>query len=386
MDFLVSILDVSRQISQGMVGEDVMQAACQRLAEALDLHYVAVIRPDSGASADAALADHMARPASSSPDLPDGLFERFELDPTPFVAPPDGDSGPSQAGPESGPLIAFPLLLGGAVVGALLLVAAGKDRVFGAEETQALQLLAAQLALGLRNTELAQANQRHANQLEKSANFGRLVTSTFDQDKILRHVADVVPSLLPVDQVSVTFYAASQSQIRHLVLSLDAPVEERLLSVAGSGVEQVVQTQSPLSVDDLQISTYTDHRRLVDQGLRSLLAMPLAVGGRVLGTLNIASRRTGAYSPAELILLEQLGNQVAIALENARQFQRAQHRATYEEALSQITSQLQQQTDLRNILQQTLQDLGRVLGARQARVRLQIQGKPERDSVPQSRE
>jgi GAF domain-containing protein len=78
------------------------------------------------------------------------------------------------------------------------------------------------------------------------------------------------------------------------------------------------------------------------------------------------------YTPTDLTLFQQIGNQIAIALENAHQFQTTQQRAQYEESLSQITSHLQQQADLRVMLQQTMQDLGQILGARRARVRLQI--------------
>jgi GAF domain-containing protein len=87
----------------------------------------------------------------------------------------------------------------------------------------------------------------------------------------------------------------------------------------------------------------------------------------------VAHNRPRAYSLTDLTLLQQVGNQIAIALENARLFQSTRARAAYEESLSEITSRLQQQTDLRELLHQTMQDLGQTIGARRARVRLQIQ-------------
>ncbi len=52
--------------------------------------------------------------------------------------------------------------------------------------------------------------------------------------------------------------------------------------------------------------------------------------------------------------------------------QTAQQRAVYQQALGKITAHLQQQTELSLILQQTLHELSQVLGARRARVRLQV--------------
>ncbi len=57
-------------------------------------------------------------------------------------------------------------------------------------------------------------------------------------------------------------------------------------------------------------------------------------------------------------------------------------RAFYEEALEQITSRLQQQTDVKTMLQETMFDLGQVLGAHRARVRLQVIQDTDRPDEP----
>jgi formate hydrogenlyase transcriptional activator len=53
------------------------------------------------------------------------------------------------------------------------------------------------------------------------------------------------------------------------------------------------------------------------EGLESVCCVPLIRGDRVLGTLNVASRRDHAFTPDDLDLLNHVGNQVAIAIENA---------------------------------------------------------------------
>jgi GAF domain-containing protein len=125
-------------------------------------------------------------------------------------------------------------------------------------------------------------------------------------------------------------------------------------------------------VPDLQGSMYTDHRRMRKQGLKSVLIVPLTVSGRAFGAVIAGHQRVHMYTPTDLALFQQIGNQIAIALENAHQFQATRQRASYDESLSEITSHLQQQVDLRVTLQQIMQDLGQVLGARRARVRLQV--------------
>jgi GAF domain-containing protein len=57
---------------------------------------------------------------------------------------------------------------------------------------------------------------------------------------------------------------------------------------------------------------------------RSEIALPLIIGERVLGALDVQSTSAGAFGPPEIETLQGMASQVAIAFENARLFQEAQ--------------------------------------------------------------
>jgi GAF domain-containing protein len=57
---------------------------------------------------------------------------------------------------------------------------------------------------------------------------------------------------------------------------------------------------------------------------RSEVALPLMVGDRVLGALNVQSTRESDFGPQVIETMQNMAGQVAIALENARLFQEAQ--------------------------------------------------------------
>ena len=61
-------------------------------------------------------------------------------------------------------------------------------------------------------------------------------------------------------------------------------------------------------------------RRLLAAGLQSAVCIPLLRGDRALGTLNVASMRDEAFAPHDVELLTQIGNELAIAVENALAF------------------------------------------------------------------
>ena len=57
---------------------------------------------------------------------------------------------------------------------------------------------------------------------------------------------------------------------------------------------------------------------------KSEIALPLIIGDRVLGALDVQSTHEGAFNPQDVDTLQGMANQVAIALENARLYQESQ--------------------------------------------------------------
>jgi GAF domain-containing protein len=58
--------------------------------------------------------------------------------------------------------------------------------------------------------------------------------------------------------------------------------------------------------------------------MRSEMALPLRVGERVVGALDVQSTRVAAFDQNDITVLQGLADQIAIALENARLFQQTQ--------------------------------------------------------------
>jgi GAF domain-containing protein len=58
---------------------------------------------------------------------------------------------------------------------------------------------------------------------------------------------------------------------------------------------------------------------------RSEIALPLLVGDQILGALDVQSTQEAAFGEQDIDTLQNMANQVAVALENARLFQEAQN-------------------------------------------------------------
>jgi formate hydrogenlyase transcriptional activator len=83
-----------------------------------------------------------------------------------------------------------------------------------------------------------------------------------------------------------------------------------------------MRTRQPLRWNRVDAEQFPSEivRRLLAAGLQSAVCIPLLRGDRALGTLNVASMRDAAFAPHDVELLTQIGNELAIAVENALAF------------------------------------------------------------------
>jgi GAF domain-containing protein len=105
------------------------------------------------------------------------------------------------------------------------------------------------------------------------------------------------------------------------------------------------------------------------------LAVPLKVRGQVIGVLDAYKpQETGSWTEDEIALLQTLVDQLGIALDSARLYEETQRRAAREQAIRQITEKMRRSVDVETILQSTVVQLSKVLGASRAYVRLGTEG------------
>jgi diguanylate cyclase (GGDEF)-like protein len=96
-----------------------------------------------------------------------------------------------------------------------------------------------------------------------------------------------------------------------------------VMPVVGSGLGSVLLNErSILQTDLLHSHRYIEDMRLLEEGIRSYVVLPLVSRGRGLGVLALGAREGGAFDEDALGRLQPLVDAVALALENVRLFQK----------------------------------------------------------------
>ncbi|MBV5349912.1 GAF domain-containing protein, partial [bacterium] len=104
----------------------------------------------------------------------------------------------------------------------------------------------------------------------------------------------------------------------------------------------------------------------------SILAVPVKFRDQVIGIIHIEATETNRkWTKDEITVVQSISERAAFALENARLFEETSRRAKQEETIAHITSQIGASTDFNRILQTTIEELGRTLGATRTFIQLE---------------
>jgi PAS domain S-box-containing protein len=104
------------------------------------------------------------------------------------------------------------------------------------------------------------------------------------------------------------------------------------LPLQGSGVQAAAGAGQPL-VWQVQTSPAEPAMKeaLQCEGVELVASVPLMAKGRLVGAIQLGAREVRAFAPEELSLLAAIGQQVGMAVENARLYAQAQQSAAYAE-------------------------------------------------------
>jgi GAF domain-containing protein/HAMP domain-containing protein len=174
-----------------------------------------------------------------------------------------------------------------------------------------------------------EALQRRATQLQTVAEIGRTAAALLDLDELLSQVTQLVSESFGFYHVGIFLiddlreYAilrAANSQGGKEMLA-----HHHKLRVGHRGiVGYVTGTKNPRIALDVGEDAHHFQNPFLPE-TRSEMALPLIVGGELLGVIDVQSKVESAFSSEDVEVLQVLADQVAIALQNARLFRELQN-------------------------------------------------------------
>jgi len=153
--------------------------------------------------------------------------------------------------------------------------------------------------------------------------IGREVLATLDPERILAIVERECRKIFDVDFFFIGVLDRDTNEIRISYRSASDDTPHETLRPVGDGLASwIVREKRPVRIDDAAtVAGELPFRpQMVNGDVRSVLAVPLLVGERVVGVLSVQSRRPSAYDDHHLSALATIAQQAAVAVENARHY------------------------------------------------------------------
>ncbi len=220
--------------------------------------------------------------------------------------------------------LAVPLLDEGVVRG-VLNVDSDRCAAFTPADQELLEALAGHAVQVIRNTWRHERLRYRAQLFEALASVSRTINSTLNLDDALQVVTREVGALMHANMASIQMLDETREWLV-LRASHGAGAAYRNkppLPVAESLLGSVIRRRKPMQVENVQESGLYQQPTLArEEGLVSLLAVPLLFNNQATGVLSVYTGQPHVFSNEEVALLASLAELSAIAIEKARLYER----------------------------------------------------------------
>ncbi|MDF1514308.1 MAG: GAF domain-containing protein, partial [Anaerolineae bacterium] len=256
--------------------------------------------------------------------------------------------------------LCVPLHVGGEIIG-VVNAESYKYNAFTESDERFLIIFAGQLATAIARLRNVEETRNTAAQFEILRQASQEILSAgLDSTSVYEAIHKATQELMPSEAFVIAKIDEINQQIQ-LVYAVDKTglVVHNPIPLGEGLTSHVVLSGKPVLASDVSQIDEFDAIHFGDpESVRSVLAVPLRIGGKIYGMLSAQSYVPNAHTLQDQTMLEMLGAHAAAALENTRLFA-AEHQRTIElEALRiaslNLTSSLEAKEVLQLILQSTL--------------------------------
>lgn len=237
--------------------------------------------------------------------------------------------------------LALPLAIGDQAIG-VLDVQSTRPNAFSQEDIDSLQIIATHVSVAISNAKLFEEQRSALNEnrrlfLEAELNLREI------QRLNQRLTGQAWEEYLRSRNTETVGYTLVQNQLRKDTIW--TPM-----------LEQAASKRRPM---------------IDNEGDRQVVAVPVELRGRVIGAIEVEMGSAVRQSDA-LEMLQSVAQRLALSIDNARLFEQAQELAQQEFEVNTISARIQGATSMDEIAELAISELGRILGAEQASIRLGV--------------
>lgn len=216
---------------------------------------------------------------------------------------------------------------------AILVLGKKESGRYSLEEYNIITNITQRVAVTMEKEYLSEQLKERETELSVINNCSAIVASSLNIQEIfgsfieeLKKIVDVSwASIVLVEEEGLCCVALSSKEGSSYQVGEKIPMQS-------SGTGWVVTHKKPLVERDLSEQIrFSTGQNFYEQGMLSMVYLPLIAKGEIIGSLILASRKKDTFSQQHITTLEQLASQIAMPLENARLYAATEEKARVDE-------------------------------------------------------
>lgn len=233
-------------------------------------------------------------------------------------------------------MVAIPMMFKGKVIGVMRLISA-EPREFTMDEVDIAAAVAEMGAQLISNARVFEARCRELNFLKGLLQVSKAVNSTLDVKKVLQLLVKTAVNALDIKAAAVRLLDENRQKME---LVANYGLSDRYINKGPVGTDKSITEAmmgKAMSIYDVSSdSRATYPKEAAEEGIKSILSVPINLKGKVIGVMRIYTAAPRDFTADEITFISSLAEQAALAMENARMYQKL--KGEYEELMGDIYS------------------------------------------------
>jgi sigma-B regulation protein RsbU (phosphoserine phosphatase) len=212
-----------------------------------------------------------------------------------------------------------PLVAGGTTIG-VIAIQNDAPHAYTADDLQLLRVLTNQAAGPIHNAQLFEQTQQRNQQLQLVSEVSQQITAMQPLADLFQQIVDLIRHTFSFYTVNI-FTLHEKSGMLQLRASTHPNIRARLPQMAlDEGLVGWVAARARTA----EVADVTKDHRYLDDGVlqetRAEVTVPLIVERRVVGVLDVQSNIVNAFTHEDVVMLETLASQIALAIQEAETY------------------------------------------------------------------
>ncbi|HYK40506.1 MAG TPA: GAF domain-containing protein, partial [Candidatus Eremiobacteraceae bacterium] len=199
-----------------------------------------------------------------------------------------------------------------------------------------------------------------AEMLATLAEIGEEVNASLDLDEVLARTAALIKKHIDYEIFGVLLVDENARTLRHrFSIGYSRELAENLVIPLGQGITGT----AAVTGHAVRVSDVTKDARYINaiDSVRSELAVPLMLQGKCIGVLDIQSNCADYFTKDQQNILTLLAGRLAVAIENARLFERVRSQAGTLLVLNEVSREMSSILDVEELLRRAAEQVKRVI-------------------------